>query len=42
MKTENIVAEGIIKNYIRCTVGDRVVVEISSYDLTRGRISKRY
>lgn len=29
------------KNYIRVLEGDRVVVEMSPYDLTRGRISKR-
>jgi translation initiation factor IF-1 len=26
------------KNYIRCGLGDRVQVELSPYDLTRGRI----
>jgi translation initiation factor IF-1 len=30
------------KNYIRILVGDRVKVEISPYDLTKGRISFRY
>ena len=29
-------------NYIRILPGDRVVVEISPYDLTRGRITCRY
>lgn len=29
-------------NYIKVIPGDRVCVEISPYDLTRGRISKRY
>lgn len=29
-------------NYIRILPGDRVVVEISPYDLTRGRITYRY
>ena len=29
-------------NYIRILPGDRVVVEISHYDLTRGRITYRY
>lgn len=29
------------KNYIRVMVGDRVEVEISPYDLTKCRISKR-
>ena len=28
-------------NYIRIIVGDRVTVEISPYDLTRGRITWR-
>ena len=28
--------------YIRILPGDRVVVEISPYDLTRGRITYRY
>jgi translation initiation factor IF-1 len=28
-------------NYIRLVVGDRVVVELSPYDLTRGRIVSR-
>lgn len=32
----------LIKNYIRCTLGDRVVIEVSVYDLTRGRIVKRF
>lgn len=30
------------QNHIRVTVGDRVEVELSPYDLTRGRISYRY
>lgn len=29
-------------NYIRISKGDRVVVELSPYDLTRGRITYRY
>lgn len=29
-------------NYIRITKGDRVLVELSPYDLTRGRITYRY
>lgn len=29
-------------NYIRILPGDRVTVEISPYDLTRGRITYRY
>ena len=28
-------------NYIRILTGDRVIVEMSPYDLTKGRISKR-
>ncbi|MBN2048411.1 MAG: translation initiation factor IF-1 [Anaerolineaceae bacterium] len=30
------------KNYIRILLGDRVKVEMSAYDLTRGRITYRY
>ena len=30
------------KNRIRCLVFDKVKIEISPYDLTRGRISYRY
>ncbi|HLM55011.1 MAG TPA: translation initiation factor IF-1 [Pyrinomonadaceae bacterium] len=30
------------KNYIRILAGDRVAVELSPYDLTRGRITYRY
>lgn len=30
------------KNYIRVLPGDRVRVELSPYDLTRGRITYRY
>lgn len=30
------------KNYIRILPEDRVVVELTPYDLTRGRISYRY
>lgn len=33
---------GIRKHHIRVMVGDRVEVELSPYDLTRGRISFRY
>lgn len=29
-------------NYIRILPGDKVVVELSPYDLTRGRITYRY
>ena len=31
----------IRKNYIRILVGDKVKVELSPYDLTRGRITYR-
>jgi translation initiation factor IF-1 len=30
------------KNYIRVTLGDRVRLELSPYDLARGRIVYRY
>ena len=30
------------QHYIRILPGDRVVVELSAYDLTRGRITYRY
>ncbi len=30
------------KHYIRILPGDRVTVEVSPYDLTRGRITYRY
>jgi len=30
------------KNYIRILPGDRVKVELSPYDLSRGRITYRY
>lgn len=29
-------------NYIRILVGDKVTVELSPYDLTKGRITYRY
>ena len=32
----------IRKNYIRILAGDRVTVEMSPYDLTKGRIEYRY
>jgi translation initiation factor IF-1 len=32
----------IRKNFIRIIVGDRVTVEMSPYDLTKGRIVYRY
>lgn len=36
------VAGKIRMNYIRILPGDRVTVEISPYDLTRGRITYRH
>jgi translation initiation factor IF-1 len=30
------------KNFIRILTGDRVLVKLSPYDLTRGRITYRY
>jgi translation initiation factor IF-1 len=30
------------KNYIKILTGDRVLVELSPYDLTRGRITYRF
>ena len=30
------------KNFIKITNGDRVSIEISAYDLTKGRITYRY
>jgi translation initiation factor IF-1 len=30
------------KNYIRILTGDRVKVEVTPYDLTKGRITYRY
>jgi len=32
----------IKKNYIRVLLGDRVLVELSPYDLARGRITYRF
>lgn len=32
----------IRKNYIRVLLGDRVLVELSPYDLERGRITYRF
>lgn len=32
----------IRKNYIRIIPGDRVLVELTPYDLTKGRITYRY
>ena len=42
-KEDAIELEGKIRmNYIRILPGDKVVVELSPYDLTRGRITYRY
>jgi translation initiation factor IF-1 len=30
------------QHYIRILLGDRVLVEVSTYDLSRGRITYRY
>jgi translation initiation factor IF-1 len=35
------VAGGLGKNFIRLLVGDRVVVELTPRDLTRGRVVKK-
>ena len=32
----------IRKNYIKILTGDRVLVELSPYDLTKGRITSRF
>jgi translation initiation factor IF-1 len=32
----------VLAHYIRILPGDKVVVELSPYDLTRGRITYRY
>ena len=32
----------VIRNYIRVLPGDRVLVELSPYDLTKGRITYRF
>ncbi len=32
----------IRKNYIKIVTGDRILVELSPYDLTRGRITYRF
>ena len=32
----------IRKNFIRISIGDQVTVEISAYDLTKGRITYRH
>ncbi len=42
VKLENGVSGKMRKNYIRILQGDRVAVDLSPYDLTRGRITYRY
>ena len=37
-----VISGKIRMNFIRILAGDRVLVEISPYDLTRGRITYRY
>jgi translation initiation factor IF-1 len=32
----------IRKNFIRISIGDKVTVEVSAYDLTKGRITYRH
>jgi translation initiation factor IF-1 len=32
----------IRKNFVKILVGDKVLIELSPYDLTRGRITFRY
>jgi len=32
----------IRKNFIRISIGDKVIVEISAYDLSKGRITYRH
>ncbi|WP_254512486.1 translation initiation factor IF-1 [Anatilimnocola floriformis] len=32
----------LVKNYITVVVGDDVELEVSPYDLTRGRITRRF
>ena len=32
----------IRKNFVKILVGDKVTIELSPYDLTRGRITYRY
>ena len=37
-----VLAGKLIMNYIKLITGDKVKVEMSPYDLTKGRISYRY
>lgn len=42
MEIPTVVSGRMRQNHIRLMAGDRVAVEISPYDLTRGRIVYRY
>ncbi len=42
MEMQAHVSGKIRKNYIRIIPGDRVLVELSPYDLTKGRITYRF
>ena len=42
LRTGDSISGKIRMNYIRILPGDKVVVELSPYDLTRGRITYRY
>jgi translation initiation factor IF-1 len=35
------IAGGVQRNFVRLIVGDRVLVELTPRDLTRGRITKK-
>jgi translation initiation factor IF-1 len=35
------IASGVQRNFVRLIVGDRVLVELTPRDLTRGRITKK-
>jgi len=37
-----VISGKIRKNYVKILVGDKVEIEMSPYDLTRGRISRRF
>ena len=41
-KEQGIVVDGTVTETLRILVGDRVTVELSPYDLSRGRITYRY
>ena len=42
MKVLAVISGKMRQNFIRILSGDRVMVEISAYDLTRGRITYRF